>query len=83
LLVHSNNMTNPFQPIHYYKDHNIHILIQIIQFIIIPNSPVIVVFDWAIYGPQNVSLIESKSFSIRCRLYPCFRCVRVCQDWPN
>lgn len=81
LLVHSNHMISPFLPTYWHKGYDNHVLIQSIQFIIVPNPPLIVVFDWAIYGPQNFSPKNRKMFFIRCRYYPCLPC--VCQDWPN
>jgi hypothetical protein len=59
LLVHLNSFT-PF-----YRGYNIHVLIQNIHFIIAPTT-FIVDCDWAICGPQNFTLKDSKIFSVRC-----------------
>jgi hypothetical protein len=62
LLVHSNDMAGPFQHIHFYKGYNTHVLKQSVQFITVPNSPFIVISDWAIHGPQNFSLKDGQDF---------------------
>jgi hypothetical protein len=62
-LVHSKKITSLFRPIHFYVGCNIHVLIQSIQYIILPDFPVIIVFDWVICGPQIFSLKDSRSFS--------------------
>jgi hypothetical protein len=36
-------------------------LVQGVEFIDVPNYPFVVFFDWAIYGPENFSLTDSKS----------------------
>jgi hypothetical protein len=56
-------MTSQFQPTHFYKSYNTHILIQNMQFITVLNSPFIVASDWTIYGPQSLSLNGNMSFS--------------------
>jgi hypothetical protein len=53
-------MTNPFEPNHFCRGYNIHVLIQDVQFINAPNSP-FVFFDDVKYGPQIFSLKDMKS----------------------
>jgi hypothetical protein len=47
-------MTSPFQPIHLYKGYNNHVLIQSVQFILVPSSPLTPFSDWAYFDLRNL-----------------------------